>query len=74
MQASFDKIKEKHKVEQLKTSNKRLFDNVGFLLNNLNIRHNNVKINNQRIAFVRLMTLLNKNGIENNISNMLMGI
>ena len=35
------------KDEQLKTSNKRLFDNVGFLLNNLNIRHNNVEINNQ---------------------------
>lgn len=27
-----------------------------------------------RIAFVRLMTLLNKEGIENNIRNMLMGI
>ena len=27
-----------------------------------------------RIVFVRLMTLLNKNGIENNIHNMLMGI
>ncbi len=27
-----------------------------------------------RIAFVRLMTLLNKEGIENNIRNMLMGL
>ena len=27
-----------------------------------------------RIAFVRLMALLNKEGIENNINNMLMGI
>jgi len=27
-----------------------------------------------RIAFVSLMTLLNKEGIENNIHNMLMGI
>ena len=27
-----------------------------------------------RIAFVRLMALLNKEGIENNIRNMLMGI
>ena len=27
-----------------------------------------------RITFVRLMTLLNKEGIENNIRNMLMGL
>lgn len=34
------------KDSQLKSNNRRLFDNVGFLLNNLNVRHNNIETNN----------------------------
>ena len=34
------------KDNELKSNNKRLFDNVGFLLNNLNVRHNNIEANN----------------------------